>query len=175
MSNKSFSLDVPRMGYFLVYKSEGSFFSNQIVKKQLRSGFTPKQARVSHVEVSGGGQNSINTSPPRSKLIDITKAHKGRYVYIMKYRDEAYDIHGRYKVAYFSATLNNVGYDILGALRFVFKWIKQNNRLFFCSEGALWSLQRQYANALNIEPKDTMPAHFMNEKYFKCVWSGIIS
>ena len=173
--SKKFNLDVPRMGYFLVYKSEGSFFSNQIVKKQLRSGFTPKQASVSHVEVSGGGQNSINTSPPRSKLIDITKAHKGRYVYIMKYRDEAYDIHGRYKVAYFSATLNNVGYDILGALRFVFKWIKQNNRLFFCSEGALWSLQRQYANALNIEPKNAMPAHFMNETFFKCVWSGIIS
>jgi len=174
MSTK-LDLDIPRMGYFLVYKSEGSFFSKQIVKKQLKAGFTPKQASVSHVEVSGGGPNSINTSPPKSKLINITETHKGRYVYIMKYKDEAYDIHGRYKVAYFSATLNNVGYDILGALRFVFKWIKQNNRLFFCSEGALWSLQKQYANALKIEPKDAMPAHFMDETYFECIWKGVIS
>ena len=171
---KEFNLSIPRMGYFLVYRSKGGFFSNLIVKKQLKAGFSIKASKASHVEVSGGGADSINISPPKSKRIKITKTHKGRYVYIVKYKADDYDTHGRYKVAYFSATLNNTGYDLLGILRFVFKWIKQSNRLFFCSEGCLWSLRKQYPWALDVEPKDAMPAHFMDEKYFKIIWEGVI-
>lgn len=167
-----FNLNLPRMGYFLAYKSDDGFFSRKVVDKQILAGFKKEHANVSHVEVSGGGPYSVNIYPPRAKLVDITKRHKGRYVYILRYKNIDYQNRGRYKVAYFSATLNNTGYDFFGILRFVFKWIKNYNRLWFCSEGALWSLQKEYPAAFDIRPEACMPAHFMRE--CECVWEGVI-
>lgn len=167
-----FGLNIPRMGYFLAYKNDGGFFSRNIVKKQLAAGFKEEHACVSHVEVSGGGPDSVNIYPPRAKLVDITKRHKGRYVYVLRYQSLDYQNRGRYKVAYFSATRNNYGYDFRGILSFVFKWVKQNNRLWFCSEGALWALQKEYPNAFGIKPETCMPAHFMKE--CGLVWEGKI-
>ncbi len=168
---EKFNLDLPKMGYFLAYKNNGSWVNKMIVKKQLLKGFTERDASVTHIEVSGGGPDSINIAPPISKRINIVKKHKGRYLYILKpLIDDYYRTH--YKVAYFSATLNNTGYDIMGILSFIFKWIKQNNRLMFCSEGALWALQKQHSNAFNIKPEDCMPAHFMEN--CEIVWEGVI-
>jgi len=170
---KKFNLDIPRMGYFLAYRSNDSWINKRIVNQQIAVGFKPEEACVTHIEVSGGGPDSINISPPISKHINITKKHKGRYVYILRYPNGHYEMKGRYKVAYFSATLNNTGYDIWGLLSFIFKWIKHSNRLVFCSEGALWSLQKQYPEAFGIRPEKCMPADFMKE--CKIVWQGVIS
>ena len=170
--SKKFNLDLPRMGYFLAYRSTNSWANKLIVKRQLNAGFTEREASVTHIEVSGGGPDSINIAPPISKRINIVKKHKGRYVYILKYPNEKYERYGRYKVAYFSATLNNTGYDILGILSFIFKWIKQSNRLMFCSEGALWALQKQHPKAFDIKPENCMPADFMEG--CECVWEGVI-
>lgn len=170
-----FNLDIPRMGYVLAYKSDGKFFSRMIVAKQLRKGFTKEQAQVVHIEISGGGADSILAAPPRSRRVKITKEHAGRYLYILRYKNEDYEKRGRYKVAYFSATLNNTGYDVLGILGFVFNWIKQSNRLFFCSEGALWSFRKQYSEVLKcIEPHKCMPAQFLSCKTLEVVWQGQI-
>ena len=168
-----YTLDKFKMGYFILYRTDDSLFSKVIVKRQLIAGFSPHDAQVTHVEVSGGEIHSINISPPISKLIDITKAHKGRYAYLVRYK--GYSINGkRYKVAYFSATLCNKGYDIPGILSFLFKWIKQSNRLWFCSEGALWAAQMGCReNILGIDPDKCMPAHFFNE-VFEIVWEGMI-
>lgn len=163
-----------RMGYAILYRSDGSLFNNAIVKRQLAAGFSPHDAQVTHVEISGGEVHSINISPPISKLINIAEVHKGRYAYVVRYKNQAYEDALRYKVAYFSATLCNKGYDISGILAFLFKWIKQNNRLYFCSEGALWALQMGCKeNILGINPDKCMPANFFAD-IFEQVWQGII-
>ncbi len=164
-----------KMGYIILYKNNGNKFGNLIGRQQLRQGFSKENSKFSHVEISGGGIHSINTSPPISKLVEITKTHKGRYARLVRYKDQEYRVFRRYKVAYFSATLCNKKYDFLGVTAFVIKWIKQNNRLFFCSEGVLWSLRKEFPNILEgITPETCMPAHFTTEE-FETVWEGIIN
>ena len=169
-----FSLDNFRMGYVLAYRTDDSFFNQQIVKKQLKAGFSLKEAEVTHVEISGGGADSINISPPISKRIKITKKHAGRYVYVLRYKNNDYQKRGRYKIAYFSATLNNTGYDIAGILSFLYKWMKHANRLWFCSEGALWALQKVYPKVLDyMKPAECYPADYFSDE-FEIVWEGKI-
>ena len=171
-----FNPNLFKMGYIIAYMNVGDFFGNQIVKRQLKAGFPEEQAQITHIEISGGGVHSVNIAPPFSKSIDITKRHKGRYVYLLRYRNDDYEKRGRYKVAYFSATLCNIGYDVPGIFRFVYKWIGQNNRLWFCSEGALYSIQKEYPKAWHyLKPEDCMPAHMMDETYVEKVWNGFIS
>ena len=161
-----------RMGYFIAYKNTGGIFGNGIVAKQIAAGFSTEDAQFTHIEVSGGENHSVNISPPISKLIDITKQHKGRYVRLVRYK--GYNDDGkRYKVAYFSASLCNKGYDIPGILSFLFKWIKHNNRLYFCSEGVLWALQMCFPGILGIKPEECMPARFLGAE-FEIVWEGAI-
>ena len=167
-------LDKFKMGYVILYRNDKSWFGNLIEAKQRKAGFSPEAAQCIHCEISGGSEYSINISPPISKLVDITQAHKGRYAYLFRFKNEEYEKALRYKVAYFSATLCNKGYDFPGVLAFLFKWIKQNNRLYFCSEGGLWAMQMGCKeNILGINPDRCMPAHFFNET-FGLVWEGKI-
>lgn len=171
----SFNPDIFKMGYIIVYRNDGSFFGNAIKKKQISAGFKFSDADYVHCEISGGSEWSVNISPPISKLVKITEAHKGRYVKLMRYKNTDYEAGKRYKVAYFSAALCNKGYDIPGILSFLFKWIKQNNRLYFCSEGAAWALRMCFPATLG--PKENsqiMPAHFLGEE-FEDVWEGIVA
>ena len=168
-------LDIPKMGYVIIYKNSGDMFGNLIEKKQIQSGFNFRDACYTHSEISGGGKHSINISPPISKLIDITKVHKGRYIRIVRYKNKEYEEGKRYKVAYFSATLCNRGYDFGGIAAFIFKWIKHNNRLWFCSEGCAYALRMVFPNALGkLENSQIMPAHFLLPEYFEIVYEGII-
>lgn len=170
-----FDLENFKMGYFILYRNDGGLFGNAIAKRQLLAGINPNDAVYTHIEVSGGGEYSVNISPPISKLIKITEQHKGRHIKIVRYKDEDYEKRGRYKVAYFSATLCNKGYDVKGILAFVFKWIKQDNRLFFCSEGAAWSLQKAHPYTLECKnPDKIMPGHFLNRALLETVWEGDI-
>ncbi len=166
-------LDKFRMGYIILYRNDKSWFGNLVEAKQLKAGFSPENAQYIHCEISGGEKHAINISPPISKLVDITQAHKGRYARLVRYK--GYNEDGkRYKVAYFSATLCNRGYDFGGILAFLFKWIKQNNRLYFCSEGCAWALQMVYPDILSILPDKVMPANFLNSVLFEKVWEGVI-
>ena len=169
-----FNLDIFKMGYFILYRNDKSLFGNGIKAKQISAGFSEGDANYVHIECSGGGEHAINISPPISKLVKITEAHKGRYVKLVRFKNADYEAGKRYKVAYFSAALCNKGYDIPGILSFLFKWIKQNNRLYFCSEGAAWALRMCFPIALG--PKENsqiMPAHFLGTE-FDVVWEGII-
>jgi len=168
-------LKICKMGYILAYRTDGSWVANRIRDMQLKAGFLSEHADFTHVEISGGEKHSIQIAPPRARLIDITKTHKDRYVKIMVYKNSVYNKSKRYKVAYFSATLNNLGYDFLGVLRFLVRWIKQNNRYYFCSEGVSQSLQKVFPKALEgRKPSDIMPADFLNQKEFECAFEGII-
>lgn len=168
-------LDKFRMGYFILYRNIGGIFGDNIVKKQLLAGFSPEDAQYTHIEVSGGEIHSVDISPPISKLVKITEAHKGEYARVVRFKNEEYERALRYKVAYFSASLCNKGYDIPGVLAFLFKWIKQNNRLYFCSEGCAYSLRMVFPVALGkLENSQIMPAHFLNLDEFEQVWEGVI-
>ena len=171
-----FKLDTFKMGYIILYKNEGNnLFGKGIIAKQLAAGFSAEAAQYTHAEVSGGSEFSVNISPPVSKLINITKTHKGRYVCLMRYKNDVYEAKGRYKVAYFSATLANKMYDVKGILSFIFKWITHDNRLYFCSEGAAWALQKEFPEAFNGRtPNKIMPADFLNLFIFEKVWEGRI-
>ncbi len=162
-----------RMGYFIAYKNTGGIFGNGIVAKQIAAGFSTEDAQFTHIEVSGGEKHSVNISPPISKLVDITQTHKGKTCKVIRFKNPDYEDRLRYKVAYFSATLCNKGYDFPGILAFLFKWIKSNNRLVFCSEGALWALQMVFPGTLGITPDKCMPARFLGLE-FEVVYEGVI-
>ena len=68
----------------------------------------------------------------------------------------------------------NRGYDFGGIFAFVFKWIKHDNRLWFCSEGAAWALSMVFPNALGRKPEECMPGHFLDPKYVEIIWEGEI-
>lgn len=169
-----FNPDIFKMGYIILYRNDKSFFGNSIRAKQVSAGFSLDDADYVHCEISGGGEWSVNISPPISKLVKITEAHKGRYVKLMRFKNADYEAGKRYKVAYFSAALCNKSYDIKGILSFLFKWIKQDNRLYFCSEGAAYSLRMCFPVALGPkENSEIMPASFLGEE-FENMWEGII-
>jgi len=161
-----FDLDTLKMGYIIRYKNDGSMFGNAIQNKQIAEGFSLDDSQYIHVEVSGGGPDSVNISFPKAKDIDIRKAHKGREIQILKYDNPDFLIYNkRYKIAYFNARLCNKGYDVGGIFSFIFKWIKQSNRNYFCSEGCAWSFQKVFPDIFGDKTADKIyPASF-NTKY----------
>ena len=45
-----FNLDIPRMGYFILYKSDGSFLSRQVEKEQLDMEAAKGSREIGHYE-----------------------------------------------------------------------------------------------------------------------------
>lgn len=175
-----FCLSIPKMGYFILYRHERGLIGDIIKKRQLQAGFSEEDASYTHVEVSGGGQHSIFVGLPKSRPVDIRKKHKGEYARIVTYvgymdYECRIGYHKRYKVAYWSATMNNIGYDVLGVASFMCNIIKQDKKKYFCSENALEALQNEYPDALGgMKPSECMPAHFTDKKNFFTIWEGVI-
>ena len=169
----SINLDALRMGYFILYRNDGGLFGNLIEKQQKKKGSTPEDAKYTHIEVSGGGQWSVNVSPPKAKVVDITKVHKGRHIKVVRFKNDTYDKKGRYKVAFWAASNCNLGYDWFGILRFKLKFMFHQKRMFFCSENALWALQKEFIGALGMKPEKCMPSRFLRDE-FELVWEGEI-
>lgn len=169
----NFNLDIPKMGYFILYKHEKGFIGNCIRAKQLKAGFSEEDSQYTHIEVSGGGQESVCVAPPKTRVVDITKKYKGRYVKIVKYNASDYNTK-RYKIAFWSATHCNLPYDFLGIAAFITKVFKHVRNWWFCAEDCLWCLQKQYVNAFEIEPDKCMPARFLGNGT-TVVWEGIIN
>lgn len=179
-----FNLDIVKQGHFILVKHDKGLFGDLINKKQLAAGFTKEHSLMTHVEVSGGGPWSVRIAPPLTTAIDITKTYAGREIIITKYKADDYN-KKRYKVAWWSATLCNLPYDKGGVAQFssavqwlkkkfgfLFRWLRNSNRLYFCSEGALSALQKVYPKAVGIRPEDCMPAQFLVPKSFEIIWRG---
>ncbi len=172
--DKKFSLDIPRMGYFILFRHERGFLGNQIMRIQRKKGFTREHARYTHVGVSGGGQWMVQVSPPRIRVIDITKVYKNKYIRIVSYKNEMFD-KKRYKVSFWAATHSNLGYDWFGVLRFKLKFLFHQKRMFFCSESSMEALQKEFPKAMRaMKPQNCMPAHFLDPKYFETIWEGTV-
>ena len=172
-----FSLDLLKMGNVIAYKNEGKgIFGKAIVRKQLAKGYSKEDAQYTHVEISLGEQHSINVAPPKAKFIEITKKHAGRYIKILEYKHD-HD-NKRYKVAaLYAALCSNQAYDIAGILSFIFKWFKQNNRLFFCSEAVTTAYQMVYSDPIPFYgefPSAIYPADFFLPYFFNVKWQGRI-
>jgi len=172
-----FNLDTLRMGYIIVYKSKGGFFSRQIEKLQLSRGFPPHQACFTHVEVSGGGPYSVNVAPPKTRVVDIRKVHAGRYIKVMRYVDPDYEARTRYKVAFWAASNCNLPYDWFGCLKFKLKFLWHFKSRFFCSENTGFALRKEheFIFPVSLPNHKLLPAHFLWGVRFEQVWEGIIS
>lgn len=170
-----FNLDIPKIGYIILLKSNNDWAGKAIEKAQLNRLFKPEQAQYIHSAMSLGGQHILEVSPPITKVVDIRKKYKNRYIKIVRYRNEEYERKGRYKVAIWSATQCNLKYDWFGVLRFRIKLFWQWKSRPFCSENCMWALKKEFEKEYiwgNLKPKDCMPAHFCNDVYFEKVWEG---
>ena len=145
-----------------------------IEKQQKKDGFIEDHARFVHVEVSLGGSNSVNVAPPKTRIIDFREVHTGRYLKIVRFKDNEYEVRKRYKVGVWGASLCNLPYDFMGVLKFKIPWLFHSKGLYFCSEAALSALQKEFPGATGIKPYQCMPAHFCLPKYFDCLWEGLI-
>lgn len=174
MDKIPFSLDIPKMGYFILVRNKGGFFGNGIQEEQLKRGYPLFQAQYEHVGVSGGGQWLVDVAPPKAKVTDLIKGYKGRYICIVRYKDSVYEQSKRYKVAFWAASNCNLDYDYFGVLRFKFKFLFGLRTSWFCSENSLWALKKEFPLALNKRPEDCMPADFLNSQYFEIVWEGVL-
>ena len=180
MEDDKFNLDIPRIGYFIVYKGDNSFMSKQIKNEQKQSGFDAVDSEYTHVEVSGGGQWSVGAVMPKSKIMNIIDAHGGRHIKIMKYtgyEEEGMDNNKRYKVGFFAASEANLPYGwwtlIWFKLRDFFHKLKPwgRKKAPFCSLLAAWGLTMVFPEAFE-DYRTVMPAHFLTSAEFKCVWEG---
>lgn len=175
-----FSLDLIKPGYGLLTRHEGGFFSRGIEKKQRKEGFSEEDAAYTHIEVLGPPPWSICVAPPKTRLVDITKKYKGRYVKIVRYKRFEND-RKLSDVAFWAATHCNVPYDWSGVISFssivkiLFVWIKQHASKWFCSENFCWSHQQVYFGAFaGMEPSKYMPADGLDLRYIEEIWEGVI-
>jgi hypothetical protein len=173
--------DVPKMGYIACYlnREKPDIFGRGIEKEQLKRGLSPLASRYSHVEILGGGYNSVRVAPPTTQILDdFPKFYKGRYVCIRKFRNsQAYDERLRYKIAFWSATKCNLGYDWFGIAHFLLgKLCTGSKNKMFCSENTLWAFRKEIPFALkNVDkPGDCMPGHFIDSDEFETVWEGTL-
>jgi len=180
---KDFDLDIPKMGYILLVKGNG-IFSKFIRERQKIAGYK-EHSEYTHCEILCGGKDSVLIAPPKSRMTDITKQYKNTYIKIMRIKpsfSEKYENKYRYKIAVFAASLCNRVYDVIGVasflspFKFILNWIAKHNRLYFCSEGCTWAIQKVYPLFLNGRNKETvMPCMFSsNTDQLEIVWEGII-
>lgn len=169
----TFTLDIPRMGYFVLFRHEKGWVGNQIIAAQKRAGFSDENSRYTHVAVSGGGPELTDAVPPKIRTSNLLKRYADRYVKIVRYKALTFE-QKRSKVAYWAATRTNLKYDWRGPLAFIFTWIKPSMTADFCSENAACALQRQFPKALHGKaPAKCMPADFLGEM-FEVMWEGRI-
>ncbi|MHA1754542.1 MAG: hypothetical protein ACTSYR_03385 [Candidatus Odinarchaeia archaeon] len=176
-----FNLDIPKMGYFIVYKRQEGFhpLEHLIYKEQINEGFSKEDSEYTHVETIIAGNETINHSFPIARRKKFAKKSKGRYIKIVAYNDENYNVL-RYKVSTFAASLNNTFYNIFSLL-----WFKINDKIFkknnvlasrhtpFCSFGCAWALKKVFSESFD-NSSIVMPADFLNKAKFIVIWEGYI-
>ncbi len=176
-----FHPDIFKMGYFICYKGDNRWLSRMIFKEQTEEGHPFENALYNHVEVSGGGFDSLNVNWPRARVVNISKAHKGQYVRLMKFKAPDYG-KKRYKIAYWSMSHVGTKYSLRSIMWWkikdwpVFRKFLRKDRLLksgmFCSFSCALALGRQYK--LTKKAEMYMPADFLNQRYFELVWEGEI-
>jgi len=179
--------NIPRMGYILCVKApkKKDIFARGIISQQLKRGLSEEASQYVHVEVLGGGYNSVRVAPPTTQIIDdFTKFYKGRYIKILKVaNNQDYEDRLRYKIAFWAASHCNLKYDWFGIAHFIFgKLITGSKVKMFCSENTLWAIHKELPlislDVKNNKPEECMPAHFiqsqLDNKELSLVWEGLL-
>ena len=175
-----------KIGYILVYKSKGGFFSDQIEKAQSKEGFPEEDSKYTHVELSLGGPYSVGALIPKVKIVDdIRDEHKGRYVKLVRPKISDYG-RKRKNIAIHSLKRVNKVYGFTGVTWFLLKKIVKRNIFSaigdFCAELVGYSLWKEYIESKKktyeeVLPKlynQLYPADFLNSDYFETVWEGYL-
>lgn len=154
-----------KIGDVLVYKKHPNdkLFGPQIIREQKRRGFSIDARQFTHVELSSGDYHSVNIAPPKARLVDITQAHKGRIVRVMRPRIYATDSTDRLRlksVLVYNALSANQLYDWKGIIKFKIPFMFHSAKEFFCSEGTLTAIQMFFPFLPNLKPHNAFPAHF---------------
>lgn len=172
-----------KIGYFILYKNPGSFFRNIIEYYQKKDGISPSNAKYTHIEISLGGQYSVDAIFPKVKIRDI-RDRKNTYVRIVKPKIKGYD-KKRKNVAIECLKRVNKFYG-LGIIWFVMKDMIKRNPFSaigdFCSELCGYGLHKYYIDYKRKKYKEILPkpynqlypADFLNPKYFELVYEGYI-
>lgn len=181
-----FNLDIPKIGYFIVYKKiKGNFYHRLIAIQQIKEGYERNTAEYIHIEPSLGGEWGISAQFPFIRVQNLLKKHKGQYIKIVKPKLRDYE-NKRKNVAIHCISRVNLPYGLLGILWFKLKKVFKNNFLAslgdFCSELCGFGLYSEYVlngnkKLTDILPKDfskLYPADFLNKKYFEVVWEGYL-
>lgn len=181
---KSFDLNIPRIGYFLVYRTLDKPYHKLIEDQQLKDGYSKDKAKFVHVELSLGGPHTVTAAMPKIKIANIYDNY-GRYVKIVKPKIADYD-EKRKNVAIECLRRVNMPYGFLGVLWFKLRKFMKRNYLAafgdFCTELCGMGVHNYYVVYRGFAIKDAMPkyyaelypADFLNEQYFETVWEGYI-
>ena len=169
------NLDKFKTGDFILWANEGGFVGNTIEKHQLKAGYSEEDARFVHIDVSCGGPFSVRSNPPAIKMVDIREVYKGREFVVMRYLESEANPRKWARVAMWALSKSNLPYPLWDILRMKLKFLPNNPFLFFCSELACWSLQKEFLYALNqIHPANCLPAEFRNVNFMTEVYRGRI-
>ena len=170
-----FNLDIPRIGYIVLFKHEGGWISNQIRKTQIKKGFKEENAIYTHSAISCGGPYIMEIAAPKSKVIDIRDKYYGKWVKILRYVNDEYQRKGRYKIALWSVSQSNLRYDWFGALALKFRIFWQWKSRPFCSENNLWAFQKEFPQSeAQLLPEGCMPAYWLTFREIEQIWEGYV-
>ncbi len=172
-----------KIGYFILYKNPGTPFRNIVEYYQKKEGFSKTDSKYTHVEMSLGGQHSIDAIFPKIKIRDI-RDRTGHYVKIV-----------RPKIIDYSKKRKNVAIECLkrvnkfyglGVIWFTLKDIIKRNIFSaigdFCSELCGYGLYKYYVEYRQKEYKGILPkpynqlypADFLNKRYFEVIHEGYV-
>lgn len=171
-------VDILLPGDGILYRHEKGWLGNSIIKAQIKAGISEADAQYTHIETSLSGEWAMSATPPRLRVVDITKRYPGRYIKIVRYR-HCFSDKKRGMVGIWAATLNNTGYDthgVLNFIKFLSRWVKEKASKWFCSEAFLYAWQKEFPQAVDGKnPREFMPGHALYYvKDFRVVWEGYI-
>ena len=168
------NLDKFKMGYFILWKNQGGVVGDLIEKHQKKIGFSSKASKYTHIDVSGGGPFVVCVAPPKIEVVSFLERYpEGVEFLVVKLKDRKYRGRKSAKVAFWASSNCNRKYDWFGVVKFKISWIFHKLQQFFCSENALWALQKEFPTAMDgLEPHKCMPAHFFDSEDFREVYSG---
>jgi len=172
----AFNLDMPKIGDLMLVKHQNKgltkgYFGRKIKQYQKSQGFSESDSSWTHVELLLGGPNSVRIQPPRNIVLDgnqhptMPEFYKGKTVRIIRFNCPDWN-YKRYRVAIWYACKANLKYDKLGILRFYLDGLVDHSESqFFCSEGAIDSLRREYpllcpVLRTSLDPHEFLPADF---------------
>jgi hypothetical protein len=157
-----------------------------IEKLQCKAGYGDS-SKWTHVAGSLGGYTAIEANIPRSRLISLQKEYvaKGYEIKIMKRKGQ--EVHKRYKVALWWATMNNLPYDVLqffwfplsifcGKIGMVLHNLFSSRKRFLCSELIATGFYKEGDYLFGKPTENVLPADFDNPKLFeevKDIWISI--